>query len=123
MCNGFHWGCTFIKMKEFLSDEQIDEIEQFGIEYPSQVTAYDKTGEKVEYDFRLFSIPDLIDLLPEEVNGGRLVIYRLKDGKWGAYFDNSDSEVFKADELIDALFELVRECVKKNEIHANEHGC
>lgn len=105
-------------MKEFLSDEQIDEIEQFGIECPNQVTSYDRTGERVTFDFRLFSIPDLIDLLPEEVNGGRLVMYRMKDGKWGAYFDNSDSEVFKADELIDALFELVKECVKEGWIKA-----
>lgn len=110
-------------MKEFLSDEQIAEIGQLGVECPSQINVYKNGDKSVAHSCQLFYISDLIDLLPEEVNGGRLVIYRMKDGKWGVYFDNSNSEVFKADELIDALFELVKECVKKNEIHTNGHGC
>lgn len=106
-------------MKEFLSDAQIDEIEQFGLEAPSQIIAHSVDGEAIDLDFNLFSIPDLIDLLPEEINGGRLVIYRMENGGWGVYFNYANAEVFKGEELIDALFELVKECISNNKISQN----
>ena len=101
---------TRIGMKQFTNAEQTAKLIELGFE-PSTRIPFEVGNDELG---RTFSIGELIEMLPENLNGWQLLMhYSTHFHKWCAYYlcDGDTSELYlrlsaQEDELIDALYEM-----------------
>ena len=104
-------ACCGGKMKTELTTEQSQHLIELGV--PECFASH--------IDYRknsIFTLENLLKILPKEIEGygTRIIKYNPIWGMEMAFYDRADMVPCKAEELIDALYELTVWCLKKQHL-------